>query len=192
MLVGSRAFGLVDEKSDFDFLIFVKEKNVEFHNYYLQHYLMHEDGYRAHWYCFSEEVISSPYYGYFWALSMYSHPEENVFIVNKEEYKKYYKQKEKILLDTYEKEVLMPGHFIRDFKNIEIIPKEMYSKHIYRYLLGWYWIKHKTLTEEQKSWLKILKRIRWIENFDILYKKELKETLLEIQESIEYFENKNK
>lgn len=188
MLVGSRAFGLIDERSDFDFLIFVKENNAEFHNYYLEHFLIHEEGHRVHWYCFSEDVINSSYYGYFWAMSMYSHPEENVFIIDEKEYQKYYKEKEKILLETYKREVLNPDHYLRHFRNIEIIPEEIYSKHLYRYLTGWYWIKYKTLTEEQKSWLKILKRIRWIENFNNLYKKELQETLLEIQESIKYFD----
>jgi hypothetical protein len=52
--------------------------------------------------------------------------------------------------------------------------------------LGWYLIRDGQITEEQKQWLKELKRIRW-QSVDT---KKLQTTLIELQEALEFLEVK--
>lgn len=187
MLVGSTAFGLRDERSDYDVLIFVNNQDSYLKDYYKSHYLIHKDGARLHWFVSDETIINFPYYRYVWSMAIYLHNKENVFVINKEKYEEFYDKKEELLLNSFKDEILDNTSYIKSLENKKEIEKASYSKHLYRYLAGWYLIKYKEFTEKQLNWLKILKRMRWIEDFDKLYKEELQETLLEIQESIRYF-----
>ena len=186
MLVGSQSFDIVDERSDYDMMIFAKQIDKNWHQQHQRLYLLHDDGSRVHWYADDWETIQRPRDFFFFAMSLFNHQPEHVYVKNKTEYNKLINQKREILIDAYTREVENPESPINRYRDIDEIGPQQYSKDIYRYLLGWYFIKYGTVTEEQKEWLNELKRIRW-NPVDPL---KLKETLSELQEAINFLEVK--
>ena len=71
-----------------------------------------------------------------WALSMYSHSEDQVIVYNKKAYNKLKDQRRELLIEAYKKEVNNPNSFISQLKNKKEFEPQNHSKHIYRYLLG--------------------------------------------------------
>ena len=188
LIGGSIAFGIVDERTDYDIIIYTKGKPNNLNNYYDRHYMIHNNGSKLHWYIQGDEILQVPKHGLWWVMAMHSHQQNQVWIKNQEEYQKTKEKNWERLLQSFKLEIETENSLLYKFKDVEKITENFYSKDIYRWLTCWYWIKHGSLTEKQITWLKTLKRIRWIESFGQKFTKELQDTLIELKEAIAYLE----
>lgn len=187
MIGGSNAFGIVDERTDYDIIIHVNGKVNNLDGYYEKHSLVHKTGANLHWYLQNEEVFQTPKAGLFWSMAIYSHKEDQVYIQNEYEYHKKIQNKKERLIKSFRFELEQPDNILTKITEANEIKQEFFSKDLYRYLAAWYWIKNKEITESQVKWLNKLKRIRWLEDFEEQHRNELKETLKELQEAVLFF-----
>lgn len=187
LISGSRSYGTEDEDSDYDITMFSKDKKDSFHNKYLHNYFLYKNEIEGQWALESIESLEKESIRVVLSVVLYSHTEDQVIVFDKEEYQKYKNNSYKILVDSYKKDINNKNTILNIIKNLNKPEIKYFSKRYYVYLIAWYLIKNKKLTEDQISLLKILKKIEYIENFEQKYKNELEKSFMDLKESINYF-----
>lgn len=166
-MVGSRRYGIEDEFSDFDILIFVDDSKVEGGYYYNRHYLKHKDGIRCHWYI--KDIKAHWFDFYFYNMFLYSDILIGENPVKKIENQKKY-DKFRGLIEGHEKDFLemsiyqnitKSNYFKIPIKEGEI-NEENATKHFYRIIMIWE-IYNERFDELDKDFITKLKRIRWLD-----------------------------